>query len=383
MATTDSDRPAPRTFLSYSWDDDEHKEWVKQLAIRLRTQGVDVTLDRWHAVPGDQLPKFMERAIRESDFVIVVCTPRYKEKSDRRGGGVGYEGDIITGEVFTTGNHRKFIPVLRSGVWKDAAPSWLSGKYFIDLSGDRYQESNYQELLQTLHGEREEAPPLGPRPIFLDPKGPIARPAPALVDPRNGSSTPRHPSTVMPLPESTARRDANLLRAFLAGSVGTALSAGEYYFAVFLPLPSTLRLQGLVAVVVFNFMSAWIVEYHLARIGSRPMTTGIAAIVAFFAFLCGFYYCESYWKREEGFLAAFACYVAEPIAFGLCFASITAAILTATILVMRRGKGTDADPSARDNGVFAESFVEPSTQEVAQCSREGDDTMGKADGDSQ
>jgi hypothetical protein len=114
--------PPPRAFLSYSWDDDPHRRWVQDLATRLRAvDGVDVMLDRWHAVPGDQLPAFMERAVRENDFVIAICTPHYKQKSDRRDGGVGYEGDIMTAEIFTGGNQRKFIPVLRRGTWADAA----------------------------------------------------------------------------------------------------------------------------------------------------------------------------------------------------------------------------------------------------------------------
>src|SRR5262245_2555082 len=129
MATPEPGPKVPRAFISYSWDDAAHKEWVKELATRLRADGVDVTLDRWHAVPGDQLPAFMERAVRENDFVIAVCTPHYKQKSDRRGGGVGYEGDIMTAVIFTGGHQRKFIPVLRRGTWADAAPSWLLGKY--------------------------------------------------------------------------------------------------------------------------------------------------------------------------------------------------------------------------------------------------------------
>jgi hypothetical protein len=86
-------------FISYSWDDDQHCEWVRKLAERLRADGVDVSIDRWVAVPGDQLPAFMERAIRENGFVVIVCTPRYKSRSDSREGGVGYEGDIMTSEV--------------------------------------------------------------------------------------------------------------------------------------------------------------------------------------------------------------------------------------------------------------------------------------------
>ena len=88
MATPEPDPPVPKAFIHYSWDGDAHKEWVRQLAIRLRADGVDVTLDRWHAAPGEQIPAFMERAVRENDFVISICTPRYKERSDGRSGGV-------------------------------------------------------------------------------------------------------------------------------------------------------------------------------------------------------------------------------------------------------------------------------------------------------
>jgi hypothetical protein len=151
----------PKVFISYSWDDEAHKEWVKELATQLRADGVDARLDHWHTVPGDQLPQFMEREIRQNDYVIVVCTPKYKAKSDDRTGGVGYEGDIMTGEVLTTKNDRKFIPVLARGTW---AESWVSGKRYIDL-GDAVQYAEaYQDLLTTILGTRQKPPPLGPLP---------------------------------------------------------------------------------------------------------------------------------------------------------------------------------------------------------------------------
>ncbi len=198
MAMPEPDPTVPKTFISYSWDDVAHKEWVKQLATRLRADGVDVTLDRWHSAPGDQIPAFMERAVRENDFVIAVCTPRFKERSEERGGGVGYEGDIMTAYAFTGGDKRKFIPVLRRGSWREAAPTWLLGRAMIDLSRDPYSESEYEELLRTLHGAREEAPPIGHRPNFGDKKGSQASPAPAPVTPLVGSSTPQRQSSVTP-----------------------------------------------------------------------------------------------------------------------------------------------------------------------------------------
>lgn len=148
-------------FISYSWDDDVHRDWVRKLAERLRADGVNVSIDRWAAVPGDQLPAFMERAIRDNQFVIIICTPRYKLRSDAREGGVGYEGDIMTAEVLTTQNNRKFIPVLRAGAWSQAAPSWLLGKYYINLTGDQYSERDYEDLVRTLLRVRETPPPIG------------------------------------------------------------------------------------------------------------------------------------------------------------------------------------------------------------------------------
>jgi TIR domain len=124
----------PTAFISYSWDDETHKKWVRDLATRLRTDGIDVRLDHWHTVSGDQLPEFMEREIRENDYVLVICTPKYKTKSEARIRGAGYEGDIITAEVLAKQNHGKFIPLLARGTWVEAAPSWLLGKRYVDLS---------------------------------------------------------------------------------------------------------------------------------------------------------------------------------------------------------------------------------------------------------
>ena len=153
--------PPPRTFISYSWDDDQHKAWVSKLATHLRRDGVETRLDQWHTALGDQFTAFMEREIRENDFVLVVCTPKYRLKSDRRTGGVGYEGDIMTADVAERGNHRKYIPVLARGSWRQSAPSWLKGKRYVDLRTDATYHTNYPELAGTLLGTTPTAPPIG------------------------------------------------------------------------------------------------------------------------------------------------------------------------------------------------------------------------------
>lgn len=151
----------PKAFVSYAWDGEVHRDWVHTLAARLRGLGVDVTLDQWSAAPGDRLPFFMEQSIRLNDFILIICTPKYKEKSENRSGGVGYEGDVMTGELLVTGNHRKFIPILREGEWAGACPSWLLGKYFVDLRGNPYSEQSFSDLLAAVCRDRTPIPELG------------------------------------------------------------------------------------------------------------------------------------------------------------------------------------------------------------------------------
>ena len=223
MAASSSPAP-PRVFISYSWDDDAHKAWVAELATRLRSDGVNVILDQWEVRLGDQLPQFMETSVRESDYVVIICTPRYKERTDPRRGGVGYEEQVITAEVFYAQNQRKFIPALRLGEWKDVAPSWLLGKDFADLRGEPYSESQYQELKNTIHQLLPEAPPIGPKPR-----------GPATVQPMKQLFT----VPFRPNPFFTGREDAldglknTLERSGIAaltgmGGVGKTQTAAQY-----------------------------------------------------------------------------------------------------------------------------------------------------------
>ncbi len=166
----------PTAFVSYSWDSEQHKQWVRNLAARLRGCGVDVKLDRWELVPGDLLPHFMERGVSTNKFVLIVLTPSYKAKSDSRQGGVGYEGNVMTAEIFAGQDPRKFIPVLREGHWRESSPTWLNGKVGVDLRGDLKEQ--FDDLVATIHGTRETAPPLGPIPAKQSPTSSKNTPAP-------------------------------------------------------------------------------------------------------------------------------------------------------------------------------------------------------------
>ena len=158
--------PPPRVFISYSWDDETHCDWVESLAALLRDKGVDVTLDRWHLHSGMDKTLFMEQSVSKSDFVLVVCTPGYAEKANERIGGVGYEAMMLTSVLASRVLTERFIPVLRSGEWHTATPLWMGTKIGADLRGDPPSAAAFEELLLDLHGARPTAPALGARPVF-------------------------------------------------------------------------------------------------------------------------------------------------------------------------------------------------------------------------
>ena len=150
-----------RAFITYSWEDEDHKNWVKQFANALLNEGIEAVLDQYDLNPGDRLPHFMEQSVIGSVYVLIICTPKYKEKADARLGGVGYECNLAAGELYAIGNERKYIPILRRGTMKDAIPVFLIGKYAINLSEEQEEykyEQEFHKLVSTLRGEREEKP---------------------------------------------------------------------------------------------------------------------------------------------------------------------------------------------------------------------------------
>lgn len=142
----------PTVFVSYAHEEPAHDQWVTELASNLRHNEVDASMDEWDLVPGQDTTYFMESQIRNSDFVILICTPRYAEKSNLPRGGVGYEKNIISAEMLQAKDLRpKFIPVLRKGTFENALPKYLGSKYAIDFRESVNQEEALAKLLRKSH----------------------------------------------------------------------------------------------------------------------------------------------------------------------------------------------------------------------------------------
>ena len=161
---------APKVFISYSWDGEAHKNWVLNLATKLKEKGINVILDQWDLKLGGLIPKFMEKSVYNSDRVICVITPNYNEKTINLYGGVGYEYSIISAKIWEEIETQKFIPLLRAGN-KENIPISLKGRMYIDMRNDNNFEGMLNKLLEDiLNSPKNIKIPIGVKPEYKEAK---------------------------------------------------------------------------------------------------------------------------------------------------------------------------------------------------------------------
>ena len=156
----------PKVFISYSHDSPEHKQWVSELAARLRRNGIDAILDQWDLGLGDDITRFMERGIVNADRVLVICTDEYVSKANIGEGGVGYERMIVNAELVQNLGTDKFIPIIRQSSGKARTPTFLGTRFYADFRNDSQFEAECEKLIRELHEMPiVEKPPLGKSPF--------------------------------------------------------------------------------------------------------------------------------------------------------------------------------------------------------------------------
>ena len=161
--------PYPTCFISYSHDDEAHKEWVYNLAEELTKNGILVHVDHWDLEPGDDLNEYMEKKVRESQYVIIVCTPEYKKKADKRERGVGYETRLIGSDFFKKMDRpNKFIPLLSKGSREESIPGYMGDVFYVDFTLPEKCSNSLELLVKYIYGVRTQArPPLGKPPKYI------------------------------------------------------------------------------------------------------------------------------------------------------------------------------------------------------------------------
>jgi hypothetical protein len=91
----------PRVLISHAHESNEHAKQVGLLADCLTTDGIDIFFDQYDPHPKQGWQMWMTEAISQSEFVLMVCSPKYYQRvmqlltSGRgTGGSVGGKADL-------------------------------------------------------------------------------------------------------------------------------------------------------------------------------------------------------------------------------------------------------------------------------------------------
>lgn len=161
-----------KVFISYSWSNPNHEDWVLHLAQRLRADAVDVILDKWDLKEGQDKYEFMEAMVNSEDVekVLMILDEKYKVKANLRTGGVGTETQIISPQIYENVSQEKFIPIIaeKDQDGQPYMPAYLKGRMYIDLSNVENFEETYEDLLRNIYNKpRHRKPELGKAPAYL------------------------------------------------------------------------------------------------------------------------------------------------------------------------------------------------------------------------
>ncbi|MCG8561394.1 MAG: toll/interleukin-1 receptor domain-containing protein [Hyphomicrobiales bacterium] len=157
-----------RLFVSYSGTSEHHKEWVAELCTFLRSNGIDARLDQWHLRKGMDLPQWMANELALAERVLIISDSRYRDRADKRSGGVGWETMLIQGDMAQEPpDSRKYIVVIREETFKEGVPSYLKTKFSIHWSNAQDESQLRDDLLKELY-DIDLAPPIGsPPPLYV------------------------------------------------------------------------------------------------------------------------------------------------------------------------------------------------------------------------
>lgn len=163
-----------KIFISYSWDDEAHKQWVLYLSNQLEEYSeLHITLDQYDLDSFSDKNHFMESGIFDNDYIILIITPEYVKKSNCRSGGVGIETKLASSrhwEESLSSGESKIIPVLRHGT---ELPNYIKEKFYIDFRDNEGFYSSFDQLIKHLIGTSKSVRPpknksLHKKPIHKD-----------------------------------------------------------------------------------------------------------------------------------------------------------------------------------------------------------------------
>jgi hypothetical protein len=177
----------PTVFISYSHDSREHADRVLALANRLREDGIDCILDQYEESPQEGWTMWMDRHIKNDDFVLMVCTEKYYrrvmgEEKASKGLGVKWEGKLVYQHIYRADStNTRFIPVLLAADQISHIPTPLQDATYYCVDTEAGYETLYRRLshrpvtIKPDLGKLRTLPPRERKQDFFQPKISLAK----------------------------------------------------------------------------------------------------------------------------------------------------------------------------------------------------------------
>lgn len=141
-------------FIGYAWESDDHNERVISFVEFLRNEGYNASMDRMKSQEETAINfnQMMVQSLNDSDKVVVILSPKYKQKADKFEGGVGMEFNMILEDIKSKANKYVFVS-FGSNHLGEIVPNGIAGREVLDLKKDQ-DEHAFNGLfakLQTLN----------------------------------------------------------------------------------------------------------------------------------------------------------------------------------------------------------------------------------------
>jgi hypothetical protein len=172
-----------RVLISYAHEQGDGRvaARVAELAAALRSEGIDAWIDQYMLPggPAEGWPRWMDRMVRQANFVVCVCTPTWAKRVEGRealevGKGVAWEGNLLYNMLYDAKLVSAKVVLVTLDGFLSELPLVLLGRHVHAWA------SGHAALVQTLKGQRAPIPELagvdssaGPPPVGL-PDGAIA-----------------------------------------------------------------------------------------------------------------------------------------------------------------------------------------------------------------
>jgi len=138
-----------KCFISYAWCQDNAQTTLLQAKLEkikadLAEVGIEVMLDI-HNMEGD-INKYMAEGIKACDRVLVICTPRFRERFVQTGDKNNLQKEIFAALDRQQSEPNFIIPLLLEGNFSTSVPTPFHNILCVDLS----DSNNYYKNLTSL-----------------------------------------------------------------------------------------------------------------------------------------------------------------------------------------------------------------------------------------